>query len=141
MQHAPALHRPPVHAVPSVTLLRSAQTGVPLLHSTAPSLHWLGFVVHAAPWLHATQLPVLHTPPGHDTPVITFPVSRHTAAPVEQSIAPVRQAFDGVQLIPATHGTHDPLGLHTPPAHAVPAGLALASTHTGLPEAQVIVPL
>ena len=105
-----------------------------------PALHWLGLVVQLAPDEQATHVPVLHTPPGHEFPVITFPFSMQTGPPVLQSVAPVRQTFEGVQLAPCVHGTHAAFTSHTPPGHGVPAGFLVALTHTGAPVLQLMAP-
>jgi len=126
--------------VPFARLLASTQLGVPELQSIAPVLHSFGLVVHAAPAEHATQLPVLQTPPGQDVPVPTFPFSMHTAVPELQLIAPVRQTLPGVHAAPAEQGLHAP-ALHTPPGQLVPFALLLLFTQTPLPELQSIDPL
>jgi len=104
-----------------------------------PVLHCVGLPVHAVPALQATQLPVLHTPPGHADPVAVLPVSAHTGVPELQTMLPVLQGFAGVQLVPATQGVHMPT-LQTPPVHAVPFILFVPLTHTPLPELQSMTP-
>jgi hypothetical protein len=72
---------------------------------------------------------------------MTFPFSTQTGPPLLQSMAPVRQTFDGVHALPATHATHVPPELQTPPGHAVPAGFVLPLAHTGTPLPQAMLPL
>lgn len=75
VQQLPFRHRPPVQAVRLATLPFSTHTGPPVEQSMAPVLHTSGGE-QAAPWLHATQLPLpLQTPPGQPTPAPTLPVS------------------------------------------------------------------
>lgn len=118
----------------------STQIGVPVLQAMTPVLHSVGFPVHAAPCVQATQLPVLQTPPGHELPVAMLPFSTHTGAPDEQLIAPVRHTFDGVHAAPAEHGLQAP-ALHTPPEQLVPLGLLLEFTQTAEPEPHSMLPL
>jgi len=66
--------------------------------------------VQLPPAVQLTHVPPLHTllfP--HEVPLITFPVSAQTEAPVEHEVAPVRQAFVGVQVTPAVQGTQVPV--------------------------------
>jgi hypothetical protein len=67
----------------------SLQTGVPLLQSMAPTWHALEGV-HAALAVHATHAPAWQTSSvPHALPSGAFaPVSRHTEAPLVQSIVP-----------------------------------------------------
>ena len=127
-QQPPLTHRPPVQAVRFATFVPSAQTGAPVVHETTPVLHALGFPMHAAPGEHATQLPVLHTPPGQAVPMPTLPDSTHTPEPELQLMLPVLQGLAGEQPAPPLHGLHEP-PLHTPPGH------------TALPVAQSMTPL
>jgi hypothetical protein len=92
--------------------------------------------------VHAPHVPVLeHTwPEPHAVPAGRLPVSVHTGAPVEQSIAAVWHGFVDVHGAPAVHATQLPAPLHTPPGHAVPADALPVVPHTGTPVAQPIAP-
>lgn len=108
-------HVPPVqtecvpHPVPSGLLLASVQTGSPVLQSIAPFLH-LFVEVHAAPAVHATQLPFLQTSEVPQlVPFVTFaPVSSHVETPVVHDVLPTWHAFEGVQLASAVQSTQLP---------------------------------
>jgi hypothetical protein len=150
MQLPPAvqlLHIPPLHTLlfpqefPSATLPVSAQTEVPVAHDVAP-------VRHTAPGVQvipAVQL--LHIPPLHtllfpqESPSATLPVSAQTEVPVAHDVAPVRQAFAGVQAVPAVQTPQ------IPPPHTmvVPQEVPLEtfpdSVQTGAPVSQVVVPV
>jgi hypothetical protein len=80
------------------------------------------------------------TPPAQLVPAGRCPFALQTGAPVEQSSVPVSHEFVGVQLIPAMHATHVPLGSHTPPAQGVPGALSAPATQTGAPVVQLILP-
>jgi hypothetical protein len=133
------------HVVPFATfVVDAAQTGAPVEQSRVPVTH--GFAgVHAAPCWHAThEAAALHTlfvphvkPAGSDAPA-----SWHTATPVSHAIAPWRQGFVGVQLVPDVHDAQLPLGEHTLSVpHAVPAVTNVdVATHTGAPVEQLTVP-
>jgi hypothetical protein len=109
------LHVPPLqtlllpHEVPSATLPVSAQAEVPVAHDVAPVRHmFAGMQVAPAVQLpHAPPLQTLLLP--HEVPFATLPVSAQTEAPVTHEIAPVRQAFAGVQAVPAVQSPHAPL--------------------------------
>ncbi len=130
------LHTEPApQAVPGGWLPASRHTEAPVEQSIAPVRHADG-AMHDAPDTHAPQVPAaLHTSPApHDVPAGRLPDSRHTGAPVEQSIAPVWHGVAGVQLAPALHDTHAPAALQTMPVpHDVPAGRAAPATHTAAP--------
>lgn len=116
----------------------SVQTGPPDEQSMAP-VRQVFVGEHAAPWLHATQLPPLQTPPGQPVPVPTLPFSTQTPLPDEQSMAPVRHVLAGVQPAPLLHGLQLP-PLQTPPAHGVPLFRLPVSVHTALPVEQSMAP-
>ncbi|MBM4781892.1 MAG: hypothetical protein GQE15_29790 [Archangiaceae bacterium] len=129
--------------MPFPLLLPSTQTALPVLQSMTPFLHAaLGFEVHPLPAEHALQNPPLHTPPGHAVPLPLLLPSTHTGLPVAQLIVPLRQAEFGfvVHDPPALQAAHVP-ALQTPVGHVVPFALLLPSTHTALPDAQLMVPL
>ena len=88
--------------------------------------------VHGEPAAHATHVPdPLHTPPGQPVPGAAFPLTLHTGAPLEQSIAPVVHGLPVPHDAPCEHATHTPLPLHTAfdphvphdPPHASPPQL------------------
>lgn len=139
VQQAPLTHRPPAQAVRLATFAPSVQTGAPVVQEMTPALHGFELVAHDAPDEQATQLPVLHTPPGHAVPVPTLPDSTQTPAPEEQSMLPVLHGLAGVQLAPPLQGLHEP-ALHTPPGQDVPFVLLLALAHTPLPDEQSMLP-
>lgn len=133
--HPPLRHTPPAHGVPLLLLLPSVQTGLPVLQEVLPFRQaWPGFVEQPAPSLHALQVPLLQTPPGHPVPLGLFALSTHCGEPVEHETMPVRQALEGlvVHEPPATQLVQEPL-LHTPPAQAVPFIRAEPSMHCWLP--------
>jgi hypothetical protein len=141
--HPPLRHTPPAQVVPLLLFEPSTHTGMPVLQSMLPLRQAeLGFGVQPAPWVHALQKPLLHTPPGHEVPFVLFDPSTHCALPELQSMTPLRHALPGlvVQAAPALQALHAPL-LHTPPAHAVPFALFEPSTHWALPELQSMTPL
>jgi hypothetical protein len=110
----PALHTRFVpHVVPLATFAPlSVHTGLPVLHVSVPVWHGLAGT-HAAPALHATQLPPMHTMLLPQlVPFGRLPDSAHTGDPVAHDVAPVLQTLLGWQLDPAAHATHDP-PLHT----------------------------
>jgi hypothetical protein len=66
--------------------------------------------VQLPPAVQLLHVPALHTLlVPHEVPFITFPVSAHTELPVEHDVAPVRQAFAGVQVTPAVQETQLPV--------------------------------
>lgn len=76
-----------------------------------------------------------------EVPVATFPVSAQTDVPVAQDVAPVRQAFAGVQLTPAVHDPQAPL-LHTLfVPQEVPFATFPVSPQTDAPVTQEIAPV
>lgn len=137
----PPLHTPPAHVVPLGLLLPSAHTALPELQSVVPLRQAeFGLVVQAAPELHALQLPMLQTPPGHVVPLGFAAPSPQTGTPVEHAMAPFRQMLGlVVQAAPDEQGLQLPM-LHTPPAQVVPFALLLPSLHTATPVAQLVMP-
>lgn len=141
--HEPALQTPPGHEVPLPLLLPSMHTAVPVPQSMVPFRQAeFGFEVQPAPWVQALQKPALHTPPAHMVPFALLAPSTHTALPVAQLMVPSRHAEFGlvVHPAPALQATHAP-ALQTPLGQLVPFILLLPSTHTALPEAQLMMPL
>lgn len=139
----PLLQTPPPHVVPFGFAAASTHTGAPVVQLIVPFLQSaVGFVVHAAPELHALHAPLRQTPPGQVVPFALFVPSRHCAEPLLQLIAPFLQTVPGlvVQAAPWVQGLQVP-ALHTPPEQAVPAVFAVPSTQTGAPVLQVVVPL
>jgi hypothetical protein len=107
----------------------STQTDAPVVHDVTPLRQIDGFVVHAVPAVHATQVPLpLHT---WLVPAAVLPESRQRGAPVVQSTTPVLHGAPGfmLQALPASHVTHCPLPLHTMfEPHAAPAPTFSPST-------------
>ena len=129
------------HEVPSVTFPVSAQTEVPVAHDVAPVRHGLAGVqlTPAAQEVQAPPLQTLFVP--QEFPFAAFPVSAQTGAPVTQEVAPVRQAFAGVQAAPAVQAAHVP-PLHTMfVPHDAPLETFPDSVQTGAPVSQVVVPV
>ena len=142
LPQVPALHTllfP--HDVPFATFPVSVQTDVPVAHDVAPVRQALAGV-QVVPAVQLPQAPALHTllfP--HDVPFATFPVSAQTDVPVAHDVAPVRQAFDGVQTVPAVQLPHVP-ALHTllfP--HDVPFATFPVSAQTDIPVTQEVAPV
>ena len=98
-------HDAPFPRLPPVSM----HVGVPVEHLSDPVWHGLAGG-HEAPCMQALHAPFRHTSlVPHDVPLVTSaPVSLHTGAPVEQSIAPTWQLFDGVHPAPAVHALHAP---------------------------------
>jgi len=104
----------------------STQVEAPVTHDVTPFLQTDGFVVHAWPAVHETQVPVpLHTwLVPQVVPADVLPLSMHFGAPVVQSVTPVLHGAPGlvVHALPSSHITHWPLPLHTMfDPHEVPA--------------------
>jgi hypothetical protein len=129
------------HEVPSGTFPVSAQTEVPVAHDVAPVRHGLAGV-QLTPALQEAQAPPLQTLfVPQEVPFAAFPVSAQTGAPVTQEVAPVRQAFAGVQAVPAVQAAQVPL-LHTMLVpHDVPLETFPDSVQTGAPVSQVVMPV
>lgn len=74
-------------------------------------------------------------------PLLLLLPSTQTGLPVEQLIVPLRQAEFGfvVHAAPELQAAQAP-ALQTPVGHVVPFALLLPSTHTALPEAQLMMP-
>ena len=141
--HEPPLQTPPGHVVPLPLFEPSTQTALPELQSMTPFLQAaLGFEVQPLPAEQALQNPPLQTPPAHIVPFALLLPSMHTGLPVEQLMVPLRQAAFGfvVHEAPALQAAQVP-ALHTPAGHIVPFALLLPSTHTALPEEQLMMPL
>jgi hypothetical protein len=67
-------------------------------------------------------------PVPQDVPFGAFPDSRHTGAPVLQTVIPTRQGFPATtQLDPATHAAHEPAASQTMSLpHEVPGATFIA---------------
>jgi len=142
LPHAPALQTllfP--HEVPFATFPVSAQTDVPVAHDVAPVRHAFAGV-QMTPAMQLLQVPALHTllfP--HEVPFATFPVSAQTDVPVAHDVAPVRQAFAGVQMTPAEQAVQAPLPQTMFVPQDVPLETLPDSVQTGAPVSQVVVPV
>ena len=135
------LHTPPAQGVPATAFPTVTHTAAPDVQLIAPVVQEFP-VLQLAPVVHEMQLPVpVHTPPGQAVPGGTLPTVVHTGAPDEQLIAPVVQGLPVLQPAPATHGTHVPVPLHTPPGQVVPAATLPVVPHTGAPVVQLIAPV
>jgi hypothetical protein len=122
----------------------STQTETPVVQAVTPLRQIDGFVVHAVPAVHDTQVPApsqtLLVPQVE--PAAVLPVSMQRSAPVVQSMTPVLQGAPGlvVQALPASHITHWPLPLQTMlEPQAVPA-LTLSPSTQPAAEPHVTTP-
>jgi hypothetical protein len=143
--HVPAAQNMLVpQVVPSATFAPvSLQTCAPVLHELLPT--WqelLGGQVRFA--VQATQVCApLHTMlVPHVPPTVTLPLATHVEAPVEQDVVPVLQEFDGGHDRPAVHAVQaPPLQTRLAPHDVPSASDVLESLHTGVPVAQLNVPV
>lgn len=131
------------HEVPFATLFCvSPHTGSPVEQPTAPT--WQGLPgAHAAPVVHAAQLPLSHTAfVPHEVPSAALvPVSLHAGVPDEHTSVPVWHALFGVQPLPLTHMPHAPSSQTWLVPHEVPlAAFTPVSLHTGTPVEQPMAP-
>jgi hypothetical protein len=141
-EQKPLLQTPLMHAVPFMRLAPSTHTALPVEQSVVPRRQAaLGFVVHEAPALQATQDPALHTPVEQVVPFMRLVPSTQTAVPVAQLVVPKRHAAAGLpmQEAPALQGLHAP-ARHAPPGQVVPLVRAAPSTHAGAPELHSVTP-
>jgi hypothetical protein len=119
------------------------QVWAPVAHDVTPFLQGLGFVVHASPAAHATQVPeplqTMSVP--QPVPGALLPPSMQVCVPVVQAVTPFLHAVGfAVHALPAVHATHVP-ALHTIPVpQPVPFPLSVVSPHTGRPVVQEIEP-
>ncbi len=130
--------------VPSAALVPvSVQVCAPVLHEVLPTWHGLvGVQVMSA--VQATQvwLPLHTMLVPHVPPTATLPLTTQVEDPVEHEVLPVMQGFAGGQERPAVHDVQTPL-LHTRfvPHDAPSMSEVFESVHTGVPVAQLNVPL
>jgi hypothetical protein len=119
------------------------------VHTGVPVAHWIvaieaqgSVAAQRAPWLQAVQTPALQTWfTPQVAPFATGVVSTQTGVPEAQVVVPFMQELSGVQVAPSVQGRHWPEALQTAPIpQEVPAGFSPASTQTGVPEAQDVVP-
>jgi hypothetical protein len=105
----------PQLAVPSGWWPVAWHTGTPVAHEMVPVWHGsLG--VHAAPAVHATQVPLpLHTRLVPQlVPAGWWPFATHWALPLEHDRVPVWQRLVGWHALPLAHDSHMP-SVHTLP--------------------------
>jgi len=76
-----------------------------------------------------------------EVPFATLPVSAQTEVPVEQEIAPVRQAVAGVQAAPSAQSPQAPALQTLFVPHSVPFGRFPVSAQTDAPVTQEVVPV
>ena len=88
--HTPLLQVLPVpHAVPFGTLPVATHVCAPEEHEVVPSWQRLPPGVHAAPAVHATHIPMLHTSfAPHDVPFGAFVSMVHAGMPPEHAVTP-----------------------------------------------------
>jgi hypothetical protein len=124
-------------AVPAVTgVLMSLHFEVPAEQSSLPS--WQGFVgTHGSPAAQVPQLPSLQTIPApQGFPAEALPISRHSALPLVQSMAPIRQGLAATsQTVPAVHLLQTPSRQTESVPHAVPFAWSLSLTTQAAPPA------
>jgi hypothetical protein len=90
VQQLPDTQRPPGHTVRLGLVMLSWQTGAPVAQEISPSQQAPGLVVQLAPGVHAMHEPVpLQTPPGHEVPAGTLPLTWHTGEPEPHAMVPV----------------------------------------------------
>lgn len=102
-------------------------------------------MLHTAPAEQSEHVPEPshESPPPQPTPIGSELVTMHTAAPLEQSIAPSVHGLPVLQSAIGMHALHMPVAPHVPPMpHGIPGGsVVVDGKQTGLPEPQSIVPL
>jgi hypothetical protein len=101
----------------------SVQTGAPVAHEIAPTLHAL-VAVQAPPATQAAHAPLLHTMfVPHAMPfACAFPVSMHSRPVVAHLVCPTWHGLEGVQALPAPlHASVPPAPANDPPLPPVPA--------------------
>jgi hypothetical protein len=121
----------------------SLQTGVPLLHASAPLWHGAAVGLQLVPAAHATHIPPLQTMPvPQPAPSAMLPVDMHTEAPVVQDVVPTLHIVPGgVHDLPAAQSTQAPELQTLSVPHVVPFMIAAPpSTQAGVPLAHEIVP-
>lgn len=95
--------------------------------------------------MQATQAPPLQTlPVPQDMPFWAFPDSRHTGAPVLQTVVPTRQGLAATtQVAPKTHDAQEPAASQTMSfPHGAPAATFIAvSVQEDAPAVQTRAPL
>jgi hypothetical protein len=129
--------------VPLGLLPPSMQVMAPVEHEVIPFLQEFGLVVHEAPAVHETHVPVLLQTMlvPQLVPPALLPPSTQVLAPVEQEYTPFLQMFGlPVQAPPAVHATHVPELQTMLVPQLVPAALLPPSTQVWLPVAQEYVP-
>jgi hypothetical protein len=114
---------------------------VPVWQVVVPN--WQGSLgVQLPPAVQLPHVPPLHTllfP--HEVPSATFPVSAQTELPDAQDVAPVRQAFAGIQLTPAMQLPHAPALQTLLFPHEVPFATFPVSPQTDVPVAHDVAPV
>lgn len=141
--HAPLSHTSlGPHAVPLATLVPVSMHVVVGEQESVPV--WQALVgVHAEPWLHAPQVPLLHTWfEPHGVPLGALaPVSVQAGVPVPQVIMPVWQGLVGWHAAPCAHATQAPLSHTSATPHELPFGsIVPVSVHVEAPPVQASVP-
>jgi hypothetical protein len=96
----------------------AVQTGLPLPHAMFAAWHELASL-QSAPALHATQLPLSHTPASsHGVPFVMEPCTTHTGPPSHSRNPDWHD--DGEHLPPGVHAAASPVPLSLgPPASPV----------------------
>ncbi len=144
--HAPALQTwfVPQEVPGGRFAAESMQARVPVVQLVTPTLHAVGFMLHAAPAAQATQLPALHTrsvPQLVPAGVLAVEFT-HVWVPVAQLVTPALQRLGLVeQALPAVHETQAPARQTWLVPQPVPSGVfAAESTQVWTPVAQLVTP-
>ncbi len=142
MQLPPLQTFPAPHAVPSATLPLSAHSGLPVLHVVMPTRHGL-VTVHAAPTLHAAQVPPPQTRSvPQAVPSATGVVwSVQLGVPALQSSLPTWQAFVGTHVAAATQAAQVPFEHTMLVPQPWPSGAGPDCMQTATPVAHVVTPV
>jgi hypothetical protein len=133
----PSQFGPPGQVADIGLLAPSMQVDAPVVQDVMPSRQTDGFVVHAVPAVHATQVPLpLQTwLVPQVVPAAVLPESRQRGEPIAQSTTPVLHGALGfvAQAVPAMHATHCPLPLQTmPDPHTTPEPTLSPSMQPGV---------
>jgi hypothetical protein len=132
------------HDVPAVRLLKSSQTGVPVVQLVMPVLHGLGLVVQFVLAAHATHVPeaLQIMPAPQPDPAGLLAPSAQVCTPVAHDVVP---ALQGLGLVvhdcPAAHATQAlPPSQTRPTPQLVPALRLAPSVQVVMLPEQLVVP-
>jgi hypothetical protein len=142
------LHTPPKQTlfgpqgVPSDAMPVTEHVCTPVAQDVTPIWQTFPPGLHAPPAKHARHAPLLHTALlPHTVPSGALAVTTHTAAPVEQEVAPTWQAFPGgLHTAPAAQLTQAPLLQTWLVPQAVPSGRFPVGVHVDVPPEHDVTP-